>query len=68
MVMIIYNYCKNINIALGLEKLYIVVQNIRGPKLSWLGQHVSIHRKTFAINVHKCQNTLKFMEKHLQFK
>ena len=43
---------------------YRIVQNIWGPKLSRLGHHVSIHGKLSHLhqnNIHKCQNTLKFM-------
>ena len=44
-------------------RTYCIVQNFQGTKLSWLGHHVSIRRKTLRLhqyNIHKCQNTLNF--------
>ena len=53
------------------HRTYRVVQNFWGTKLSRLGQHVNICKKLLHLyrnDVHKCQNTLKFVGKHLRLK
>ena len=57
----LYTLCMNV--------LYL--KNVQDPKHSRLGHYVSICGNTLAFaanNVHKCQNTLKFVGKHSQIK
>ena len=41
-----------------------IVQSIRGPKLSWLGHQVSIHRKTFTFAAKQHPQVPKHLEIH----
>ena len=41
---------------------YRIVQNIQGPKLSWLGHHVSICGKTFVFASKQCPRVPKYFE------
>ena len=43
---------------------YHIVENVQGPKLLWLGHHVSIHRKTFAYAAKQRQQVPKHFENH----